>query len=305
MLPQITHAQERYEEPSWGLRAFAGEKYQNFDIIDGEGLTASFNPTSKNLAGIGYSHQYFNVDLGVRLRTRHDDQTKRFDLQTSALYKGHFLDLIAKRYEGFVVTIPGLSDFREDILSSVLGLNYLKFKNKEAVDLMAIKSGRLMHKSKGSLAYGGFFSYNNIKADSAIVPFEEDFSPETRIEQLQVGTAGLQIGYFHRLWIANRLYLFGALITGLGLNFGTIHATGDYQPTFSPGVRLQAKAGVGFVQERYSLSFISDQSAYALALNKNSVYSYGIGALKLAFTWRFYSENALHHLMRKNEPKTR
>ncbi len=305
VLPQITQGQERYEEPSWGIRAFAGEKYQNFDIIDGTGLTASFTPTSKNLAGIGYSHQYFNVDLGLRIQTPDENQTERFDLQTSALFKGHYMDLIAKRYKGFVVTIPGEANFRKDIISNVLGINYLKFMNRDAINIKAIKSGRLTQKSKGSLAYGGFFSYNNIKADSAIVPIDQGFSPESLIELLKIGTAGLQLGYFHRLWLANRVYIFGAVITGLGLNFGGIHATDDYQPTFSPGVRLQAKAGVGYVKERYSFSFVSDQSAYALALNQNSIYAYGIGALKLSFTWRLYSENALHHLMRKNEPKTR
>lgn len=184
-------------------------------------------------------------------------------------------------------------------------MNFLKFRNNEAIDLKAIRSGRLTKKSKGSFAYGGFFSYNNIKADSSIVPFDQPFSPETRIEKLKIGKVGFQIGYFHRLWLANRVYLFGALVTGLGLNFGDIQATDDYQPTFSPGVRLQAKAGAGYVKGRYSLSFISDQSAYFMALNNNSVYAYGLGALKLAFTWRFYSANVLHNILQKDKPRSR
>lgn len=203
------------------------------------------------------------------------------------------------------MTASGEAAFREDILSNVLGINYLRFKNREAIDIKAIKSGRLTKKSKGSLAYGGFFSYNNVKADSAIVPFDLDFSPETQIELLKVGTVGLQIGYFHRFWLFSRVYLFGAIITGVGLNFGSIQATENYQPTFSPGIRLQAKAGAGYIRERYSISFISDQSAYALGLSNSSVYAYGIGALKLAFTWRFHSENGLHHLLQRNEPRAR
>lgn len=298
-------AQDRYEDATWGIRAFAGEKYQNFDIVDSNGLRARFRPTSKNLAGLGYSHQYFNVDIGIRLRTADENQTQRFDLQTSALFRGHYLDLIAKRYKGFVVSVDGQSDFREDILSSVIGINYLRFKNKDAIDVNALKSGRQTQKSKGSITYGIFLSYNDVRCDSTVVPEALGFTAETRIEQLRVGTAGLQVGYFHRLWLANRIYLFGALIAGAGLNFGTIQATDDYQPSFSPGIRLQAKAGAGYVRERFSVSFISDQSAYGITLDENSTYAYGLGALKLAFTWRFHSKNALHQLMQREQPKTR
>ncbi|MEM8895245.1 MAG: DUF4421 family protein, partial [Bacteroidota bacterium] len=232
-------------------------------------------------------------------------QTARFDLPTSALYKGNYFDLIAKRYRGFEVSESDFNAFREDIESNVLGISYLRFHNPEAIDIKAIKSGRLGKKSKGSLAYGGFFSYNNVKADSSMVPSQLDFSSESQIEVLRVGAAGLQVGYFYRLWLLNRVYLFAAAITGMGMNFGTVQAIDNSQPDFSPGIRLQAKAGAGYIKGRYSISFISDQSAYAMGLEGGSIYAYGIGSLKLSFTWRFYSENALHHILQKNMPRAR
>ncbi|GEM_PF-5004457 len=304
-LPIITNAQSRYEEPSWGLRVFAGEKYQNFDIIGGSGSSASFTPTSKNLAGIGYSHQYFNIDLGLRLTTSQEQQTERIDLQTSVLYNNHFFDIIAKRYKGFVFSSNELEYFREDIRSDVLGINYLRFHNKNAIDIKAIKSGRIKERYQGSLAYGGFFSYNGIRADSSIVTNNISFGPEIRITNLNVGTIGLQLGYFYRIWLINRIYVFGAIISGLGTNLGEIKASENYSPGSSPGLRLQIKAGCGYVRERYSISFVSDQSAYALALENDSAYAYGIGALKLAFSWRFQSENSLHHLLQMHQPRSR
>ena len=105
------------------------------------------------------------------------------------------------------------------------------------------------------------------------------------------------LGCFYRIWLVNKLYVFGAIISGLGMNLGEIKAGENYSPGFSPGLRLQIKAGCGYVREKYSVSFVSDQSAYALTLENDSAYAYGIGALKLAFSWRFHSENPLHHLL--------
>ncbi|MEQ9166773.1 MAG: DUF4421 family protein [Fulvivirga sp.] len=273
---------------SWSIRALGTYKYQNPVIKDAAGNVVRLIPKNPTSIGIGMAYKFLAVDIGIRLLLVSGDITSRFDLQGEASFGNHLADLTVQRYKGFDQEGAMRSIFRNDIRSTVVGVNYLYNFNSKKLSIRSVFTGnRRQKKSAGSFTVGGFISVQDIAADSSIVAGEEGFDERAQLQNSRFNIIGIQGGYNYMLVLPYRFYVFGGLTPGMGLLNGEVTATDHYDINSRLVTKLNIRAAVGHNGQRFYSGIVYGSDIFFMNISADNKFNYNIGKLKLVIGYKF------------------
>ncbi len=289
-------AKAQNEANPWAIRAFAGEKFLNFQLLDASDNTlVDFRPGNTHNFGIGYSQDQFVIDLAYSPNVDNNSPTTRFDLQSALLINGNYADISIQSYKGFAERSAPENIFRNDILAFNSGITYLKFTRKSAVDLKGLKTGEVAKTSSGSWYYGGFINHFRLNADTPLVE-ESQSRRSLRIKEMRITGLGMAGGYFHRLWIARKIFVLMALGPGIGLNMGNTTAERPSAVPLAPAVNFRAQGGAGYIHKHYYLIFQISSAANLNPIDESNALIIGQGQMKLAFGWKIFDRTKVNEI---------
>ncbi len=208
---------------TWSLRPFFTFRDHSFQIRND--LTAiRYAPTNRFGAGIGVAYNPLLLDIGANFNTNRDNPTKRFDFQGDLLIKSHFVNLTIQNYKGFEV-MPKSSEastFREDIASLAVVATYIYAFNKNRISVASVLTGRhRQKKSAYTFGVGGFLLYSRMKADSSIIPEDQQafFNDRANLIRFESFSMGLVAAFGYVIVLPSNLYTFFSLAPWVGLNY--------------------------------------------------------------------------------------
>lgn len=281
---------------TWSARVFTSRKTKQFAIRSNESDTKiRYMPSRIWVVGVGIAYKFILADLGFAIPIK-GESTRRFDVQVSFRINDHVVDVGYRRYKGFNSrdNLGQKYDFRGDIRSQVFGFNYYRHFATRKVPLRGQASGmQVQKKSAGSFGYGGYWTWDQIKADSSLIPVQlnESFNGYAKAHFTSQFTFGVMGGYAFSLVLPKNLYFFAAALPGTGLNVSRVKAETTYNPPFVPNARLNVRSALGYLGpgKVYVILSGSVESTITNWGNKNR-YSYTFGQLKLVVGYRFTSE---------------
>ena len=285
--PSIDSAYVELNDNLWTLRLFSAVKYQSFSLKNNSGRVF-YRPSNPFSGGIGATYKTLLLDLGIRFN---NDGSQRFDLQTSLLWESYFINLNIQNYKGFEETNPeAFNNFRNDIRTTTVNLDITKLPNHKQLSFRSVQAGiDKQKKSSGSIMYGGFIGYHQMKADSSIIPdYAEDiFSEEYGIERLTVRNIGVIGGYVHIHPLTDVIFLVGSIRPGIGLQWGQTNTVLEEKRI--PGVlftKISFTVGTGFNWSRFYASAVYNVEANYVNLRNDHVYNYNSGKLKAVIGYK-------------------
>ena len=281
-----------FEVEDWSLRLYTLFKDHSFQI-NNPNIKLKYTPNNRFGVGFGAAYYPFILDIGFNISGFTENPTKRFDLQGQVFLDKNFIGFAFQSYKGFNVSssVRDRNTFREDIQSSAISLNYAYIFNTKRISFGSVFSGSQMQKkSAGSFVLGGFFNFNNIKADSTIVP-EEDESLLNELSGMNGSRSiggGISGGYSHIFVFKHHLYLFLNALPGIGLLKKEISTdSGSYQPSDPWLYRLNLGLTTGYNGPKFYFILTGgfDLSSTSLDFGNQGVFN--TGKAKLIFGYKF------------------
>lgn len=294
--PQVDTNYVKLTYDSWSLRTVSTYKHQNIFFSNTNGKTIKYVPHDRTSVGIGLSYKFLIVDAGIRLLFNRTEFTKRFDIQAEVAFQSHLIDFTVQRYEGFDKIVPeGHTSFRKDIKSWVIGLNYLYNFNNDKLSVRSVITGnRIQTKAAGTFLIGGFFSLQDIDADTLLVSSNDgNYNEFAEIQNASFNNAGILAGYAFATPITKHLFFFGGVMPGVGLNFGHVDGTNSYDLRVSPMAKVNTRSALGYIQSRWYAGLHYSSDYYIISLQNDNYFRYNIGKFKVLFGYRFSAKDTV------------
>ncbi len=292
----------------WSVRLYSQTKYNRFNISGGSSKRIFYTPTSKLSIGLGASYYNFFLDLGANVNyTRKSDtvsQTKNFDLLGSVYAVQHILDYTFQLYQGFfsdtTKTLSGLDKdpktFRQDLRIFNVGANYNYLFNYKRFSFTAPFTGiQIQKKSAGSPMAGFFFSYYDLRADSAILPanISSEFNIKANISEANILSAGLLGGYAYTLVLPLHFFITLSANPGISFNIGDAKSIKYYSIGHPATVsfKLLSRNAVGYTGTRWYGFFSWLADAYYVPIGYGNHLTYNTGKFKFLVGYRFIKDD--------------
>jgi hypothetical protein len=285
----------------WEAHTFLQVKYNSFQSSDDEGTDrVAFDPLTKTSLGFGASYLNFALDYSFALLSNNNDsaRSKGFDVN-SALYVGqHIFDFGFRWFSGYYVSGYDQSAdeftslYRGDLYTGNLFMNYLYNFNYRKFSLNASFIGtQIQQKSAGSPLAGLFLVYNDVHADSGIVPSRliDDYPNLSKLSEGNMISLGAIAGYAYTFVLPLQFYLTLSLVPGITFSFGEVKTDQYYQfgspPTTS--LKLISKNAFGYSGNRWYgyFTWITDQNL--IKLNDGNTIETNHGKSKLMVGYIF------------------
>lgn len=280
----------------WSLRLTSMYKHQNLLFSNTSGETVKYVPNDRTSAGVGFSYKNLVIDLGIRLLFNREDFTSRFDLQGELALKQHLVDVIVQRYKGFNKTNTlEQTTFRDDMRSWVLGMNYFYNFNHQKLSIRSVITGnRQQKKAAGSFLLGGFFSVQDLEADTSILTsLDGDFNEFAMMENSALYNVGVLGGYAFILPITKEFFFFGGVSPGIGLNLGHVAGTRSYDLRLHPMGKVNTRAALGYIGSRWYSGVYYNSDYFIFNLDHDNLFRYNIGKFKLVLGYKFNAKGTL------------
>ncbi len=293
--PEVDSTYIELDYKRWSLRAFGVIKFHTVILKNDQGGEVRFRPTDPLSIGLGFAYRFLLIDVGVRLNK--DNTLSRLDLQGSLLLKKNLIEVIVQRYEGFQEKVDNSKNtFRDDLRSSLFAINYFYNFNNKKLSLGSVLAGnRIQKKSTGTFILGGFFSFNQIKADSSIVSYSLDnsFDEYARFNNLKSTNFGAYFGYAYSLVLPHNFAFFTNLSPGLGFSFTNVEGDETYTPPIFPSGKLHFRASLGHYTKKIYTILSFNTYLSIISLGHGNRYILNAGQFKLAVGYRMKSKNKI------------
>lgn len=269
----------------YSIRPLSVFKYQNIIFKNREGYRIRYVPTNRISAGIGFSHKFLVADIAIRIaNSNNKDHTSRFDMQLDIPYHQHFLGVFVQRYRGFKSTEPSINEdnFREDIESSIWGMNYIYNFNPSKLSIKSIINGnQFQQKSAGAFLSGAYFSKSILLADSSVaIQRQEDFNQFAQISNLRIFNFGVMAGYAQIISLPADFFIFASLLPGLGINLGKTIGDTEYDLPKRPSIKINGKVAIGRNSEKFYTGITFNSDYFFIDLGNENRYRYNLGLVK-------------------------
>ncbi len=280
----------------WSVRTYSIRESKPFTLyLDDRTHQITYQTNNRYSAGIGLAYKFLLLDVGIGLPIEKDRPTNRIDFQGYLTLNSWDLELYTHIYRGFEVEDPhdqGMH-FREDVKSSLFGMNFYYSFNHRYFSRQSIISGtHTQKKSAGSLVLGGYAFFHQINADSSLVPTRHfpDYPGDTYITRSDLFTPGVSIGYGYFFALPKNFFVFAGIIPGLGVTLGEVKADNSFQPPMGLSGRVNIRSSIGYNSSRfYALVSVFNDHAFIHLGNDNHL-RYDPGRAKLILGWRFYKK---------------
>ena len=219
------------------LRILGVSKYNYFKMIDrNTNANILYYPDSKVSLGAGITYRWFSLDVlfNSGLNKRKAESSTAFDFQVKIFSPKQYFGLTYKYYYGYVigdynnisVEIPDSVKVREDIRTSLFGLEYMYAFNYGRFSFKApFLYNEIQKKSAGSFVVGVSLTSYILDGDDAVLPEEAkpDYNPNLYFSSLNTINLSFDGGYMYTLVFLPKFYLTVSAIPGIVL------VAGDYK----------------------------------------------------------------------------
>ncbi len=278
---------------NWSLRLFGNGKTQIFRMSN-ENIKLTYIPNNNFGTGIGLATRKLILDLAINIRDPRTDNTKRFDLQGGYITKNHVFDAYIQVYEGFNVgnSLNSNDEFRDDINSTAIGLDYIYLFNKDEFNQGMLRSGlKNQKRNVTSFGAGAFILFNQVSADRSIVPeeFEDEFNAQGQLTRFTDYGGGVMLGFFGLFKLPSNFFAaFGAKAgAGLVAKKGVTDEL-TYNPRI-PGIYTFSASGlIGYRRQRFYTNFSFGGGIYLTGLGFSNDVFFTHAQGKLVFGYRLF-----------------
>jgi len=280
---------------TWSARVFSTLKTYQFSVRSRESDThVRYTPTRKWAVGVGITYKFILLDVGFGIPVN-DEATKHFDLKLSFRLKNHVVGLGYWRYKGFNLhdSYGKKYDFRGDVRNQLFGFNYYhNFDNRKVPLREQINGTSVQRKSAGTFGLGGYWFWNQLKADSSVIPKELDelFNDDAKVHFASQFSLGVIAGFAYSFVLPRNFFLVTAVLPGAGINVGEIRATNTYTPPLLPSAKINLRAAVGYMSDKVYVILSGSGDVRFNNWGSKNRYSYLVGQVKFVVGYRFTSE---------------
>ncbi|NME72184.1 DUF4421 domain-containing protein [Flammeovirga aprica] len=293
------------------LRLYSVYKFNNL-ILTGngdQGKRIVYSPNGNLNLGFGFNYRGLGINIGINFPAINNDndkfgKTRKLDMRSYVYGRKVAIDFGLQFYNGFYISeYESRGNFnqsnpptqlRGDMSINTIGVSTLFVHNHRKFSFRAaFAQTEVQKKTAGSLLYGPYINFLNIKADSSLIPshIREEYQLEDNIIKGLYGSAGLMGGYAFSLIIYKRFFLTGALALGYGLNYGnTWYETTEgrmNEDVWDTGFKLNTRAAFGYNNRRTYLGFSFVLESYNIATSYDITELYWMGQYRFNIVRRF------------------
>ena len=188
---------------TWSIRAITTLKASRFAIISGKS-SVSYSPNNPLSAGAGITYKFISLDVAFNIPGSEPNPTKRFDAVVSFGLKRHYASIGYQRFKGFEPNdnLNNEYAFRPDVRTQVFEMLYRFSWPRRGLSLKALLAGlQVQDKSTGVFIFGGYGMWDQVKADSSLIPPEriDDFPSRAKANFASQYSLGTTAGYAYSL----------------------------------------------------------------------------------------------------------
>lgn len=208
---------------NWSIRVLGNSKTQIFQLSN-EDFKLTYIPNNNFGAGLGFATRKLILDMAINILDPSTDNTERFDIQGGLALKNNVFDFHLQVYDGFNIenSINNNSEFRDDIKSVAIGLDYLYLLNKGEFRQGTMRSGLTRRTGNlTSFGVGAFLEYNLMSADRSIIPdeFSDNFNEQAQLTRYTDFGGGLMLGFLGIFKLPSHFFAAVGAKAGAGLMF--------------------------------------------------------------------------------------
>ncbi|NOR86749.1 MAG: DUF4421 domain-containing protein [Bacteroidales bacterium] len=251
------------------LFLYAKQKFSQFGIYNKSlNKKIEYSPNDRLNMGFGFNYKWLGIGLAFNFSFVNNDndkygETKRLDCQTNIYLEKLVIDFYLQYYKGYYVQNPqevfpewkngDIMYIRPDISSTTLGLGALYvFNNKNFSYKSAFLHTAIQKQSAGSFLLGGHILFQEINADSTILPSNTIFEDQPLPVTHNALYLGVITAYAYNFVI--RKDYFASLSLSANLQLGsvsTIMEDGNIYDGFVPVFHLQPRISVGINKPKW------------------------------------------------------
>ncbi len=275
---------------NWSVRLFGNIRAQGFKLSNNE-AALTYIPNNLFGVGVGLATRKLILDITFNIKDENTENTDRFDFRGGFIFNQNVIDFYFQVYDGFNVenSLNSSTVFRDDIKSIAGGIDYLYLFNAGEYSQRVLRSGlKNQKRSVFSFGLGGFLVYNQISADSSIIPMEFDpyFNEQARITNITnygIGVLGGLVGLFK---LPSNFYIGLSAKVGIGLSIKNAETeTLSYNPGNPMIYKLNGSALFGYKWNRFytNISFRAGINGSNLDFDNNGSFTQIGGKLALGY----------------------
>ncbi|MBD0401277.1 DUF4421 domain-containing protein [Flammeovirga sp. EKP202] len=292
------------------LRLYSVYKFNSL-VVTGNNNNSQrivYSPNGNLNLGFGFTYRGLGVNIGLNFPFINDDndkygETNKLDMRTYVYGRKVAIDVGVQFYNGFYVTdsqnlgTPNSkepTELRGDMTVNTYGMSTLFVQNYEKFSFRAaFAQTEVQKKTAGSLLYGPYLNFVQIKADSSLIPYDirDKYQLKNNIVKGLYGSGGVMGGYAFSLIMNKRFFFTGALAVGYGLNYGnTTYETPNErinEDVWNTGFKLNSRAALGYNNRRYFIGVSAVIESYNIAIEDDSSELYWMGQFRVNIVKRF------------------
>ncbi len=284
------------------LKILGVNKYTYFQVNDKNKNSAlRYRPDRQINLGFGVAYKWFAIDVAFNVGIVEDSEleNKNFlDFQGRIFSRKQYFEGTFQYYYGYKVNkikgadtnLPESSNIREDIRTINFVLQYLYAFNYGRFSLKApFILNEVQKKSAGSLIGGANFSLYIMDADSSVIPPElsDDFTEALHLQDLNVASVGLNIGYMYSFVWKKRLFITLSFIPGFSINMGDSRVVVREPFRTNISLRMRTMNAIGYNGRRFFTGIQVSGNIIKVKIDKRLNVDASHGNSKLFIGYRF------------------
>ncbi|MEJ2112697.1 MAG: DUF4421 family protein [Flavobacteriaceae bacterium] len=278
---------------NYSARVFFNYKEKRFKLINGD-FKSRYVPNNKFGMGFGFASSKVLIDLAFNIKSGKKDVTNRFDAQGSLiLMNHHYIDGYIQVYKGFNVrnNFNEPNEFRSDIKSNTVGVNYLYTFSEVEFSYSLLKAGLIKPDKNVYIngGIGGFLMYDYLTSNGSILPENGllYFNEQADIKSYNQRAIGVMGGFLSAFVLPNNFIATFNLMPGIALANKTVtYQDGGYNRPSNPFLyKCDVLLALCYNVERYYINLTYDTGIYATDLDFNK-YRFNLSMAKLAFGYK-------------------
>lgn len=276
---------------NWSARIYGNIKAQRFKIFD-DNDHVKFTPNNLYGIGFGIANKKLILDIGYNLKSKRKEETDRFDLKASVFLKENVFDFYVQVYEGFNVrnSIDKNSEFRKDIKSIAVGIDYLFLFNGDKFSTRLLRTGLSdLKENIYSFGAGSFLLYNKISGDRSLISedYHSYFNEEARITNFSDFAIGVKGGFISVINLPSDFYFGFTANLGVGIAFKNTKAENLAANTSTSGIyKIKASVLAGYRWNRFYTNFSVSGNNYRTSLGHGNKGALSLIRSKLVLGYR-------------------
>ena len=275
---------------NWSVRLYGSVKAQGFKLSN-DNAALTYIPNNLFGIGVGIATRKLILDITFNIKDKNTEDTDRFDFRGGLIFNQNLIDFYFQIYDGFNIenSINSTTVFREDIKSIAGGIDYLYLFNAGEYSRSNLRSGLKNQKqSIFSFGIGGFLIYNQISADSSIIPmeFEPYFNEQARVTNTTNYGMGVIGGLVGILKLPSNFYIGIGAKAGIGLTIKNVETeTLSYNPSNPMLYKLTGSALFGYIWNRFysNITIGASTNMSSIDFGNNGAFTLVRGKLALGY----------------------